>query len=528
MLVAVTQPSYAAGRRVTLSVDDSTLLSGDTLHLHATSPGSPVGAMVKVERRSHGRWIPVAMRRTTSRRGTITARLRLRHVGSFSYRVRALRTRKLPGATSRTVRVEVDSASDASLETSASTPDAYAQISLSGRTSPYKVGTIVVLQRSHRGSWSTVKRAKLSGGGRFSFKVTALPGAFSYRVRVARSANHISATTSNEVHVSAPRTTASVSTGYQHSCSVDTDGTLRCWGHNSVGQLGDGTTTDRTTPVVVKAGTAFSTVSAGDDATCAISTPDKALWCWGDGFGTSPTRVGATMVSTDQWTSVSVAGGYACAIRTDGSLWCVGGTYGTGLRQVGTDTHWVAVDGGEVESCGIIDTTPAHDPESEDPIAWNRTLWCWDEGDTTPKSASKYADWATISVGSAHRCGTRTNGTLWCWGANDYGQAGIGRATDSDLPSPKRVGRATDWASVTTGWNHTCGIRGNGTSGTLWCWGADVENDSYSPIPTPKQIRSGDGWQSVSAGDLFTCAIDADEGLSCWGMTQYGRLGIYS
>src|SRR5581483_8647246 len=96
---------------------------------------------------------------------------------------------------------------------------------------------------------------------------------------------------------------SSVTAGAYHGCAIKTDGTLWCWGRNSEGQVGNGTTTSPvTSPTQVGIGTTWRTVTAGYYHTCATQT-NLTVWCWGyDAYGglgngsttqqTSPTQVG--------------------------------------------------------------------------------------------------------------------------------------------------------------------------------------------------------------------------------------------
>ena len=141
---------------------------------------------------------------------------------------------------------------------------------------------------------------------------------------------------------------AEVAAGVGHTCARKTDGTLWCWGLNFQGQLGDGTTGDKSSPVQVGAlGTLVAEIAAGNLHTCARKT-DGTLWCWGNndhgqlGDGTSkskssPVQVGAlgTLVA-----EVAAGGNHTCARKTDGTLWCWG-TDGTG----NTDVLPMQVDG---------------------------------------------------------------------------------------------------------------------------------------------------------------------------------------
>jgi alpha-tubulin suppressor-like RCC1 family protein len=69
--------------------------------------------------------------------------------------------------------------------------------------------------------------------------------------------------------------------GGGHTCAVAEDGTASCWGYNTSGQLGDGTTEYRETPTPVAGSIRFATLSAGDSHTCGV-TPEGVLYCWGD------------------------------------------------------------------------------------------------------------------------------------------------------------------------------------------------------------------------------------------------------
>ncbi len=84
-------------------------------------------------------------------------------------------------------------------------------------------------------------------------------------------------------------TFATISAGVHHRCALTTLGTAYCWGSNWLGQLGDGTTTDRTSPVPVAGGHVFTTLDAGDGTSCGVTTAGVA-YCWGGG-STVPAKV---------------------------------------------------------------------------------------------------------------------------------------------------------------------------------------------------------------------------------------------
>ncbi|MCL2193819.1 MAG: InlB B-repeat-containing protein, partial [Treponema sp.] len=164
-----------------------------------------------------------------------------------------------------------------------------------------------------------------------------------------------------------PVTFKVISAGTDHTAVVKMDGTLWAWGGNASGQLGDGTTTGRNGPVQIQSGMTWASVSAGGIAGASHSVAirsDGTLWGWGhsawgqrgDGTTTNrntPVRVGMAT----NWISVAAGGAHTIAIRSDGSLWAWGrnrsGQIGDGTTtnrntpvRIGTATNWASVSAG--------------------------------------------------------------------------------------------------------------------------------------------------------------------------------------
>ena len=130
--------------------------------------------------------------------------------------------------------------------------------------------------------------------------------------------------------------------GGYHSCLISspTD-ELRCWGANTDGQLGDGTTSNRAAPTPITG--SWQVVSAGTTHTCGKQF-DGSLWCWGNnargqlGDGTRTRHLAPTQVGMDtDWSHVAAGGDETCAIKADHSLWCWGAN---GSGQIGDGTAW--------------------------------------------------------------------------------------------------------------------------------------------------------------------------------------------
>jgi alpha-tubulin suppressor-like RCC1 family protein len=318
---------------------------------------------------------------------------------------------------------------------------------------------------------------------------------------------------------------------------------LYAWGNNGNGQLGLGNTTDRSSPNQVGSLSEWAEISGSQVSSFAIKG-DNTLWSWGNNFpngelgsGTTTNRSSPVQVgSLSNWAKVAGSGFYSCtAIKTDGTLWTWGeGRYGqlgsgnttnrSSPAQVGSLTNWSKIS----QSNGYHFLS----------IKTDGTLWVWGGsfynygelglGDTvnrsSPTQVGALTDWLNVAGGYAFSLGVRSNGTLWSWGRNADGQLGLGNTTD--YSSPVQIGSATNWAFVAAGFYHSIAVK---TNGTIWAWGkndlgqlgvGDTTNRS-----SPVQIGSLTNWSSVDCGTKHTVAIKTDGTIWSWGMNNTGQLG---
>lgn len=245
---------------------------------------------------------------------------------------------------------------------------------------------------------------------------------------------------------------ASVSVGVTHACAIRTDKTLWCWGRNTNGQLGDGTKSGetctfgdlcRSLPVqIALPGATPARVSAGAYHTCALGT-DGSAWCWGEngngqlGDGSTSDRSAPTQVLTLGSGVADIVAGESstCAKKMDGTAWCWGdnskGSLGQGtLGPPALTPAQVSALGTEVAaiSAGCA-------------VKSDGTLWCWGDGfygtlgDGTigtmkPSPTQVGVLGSGVKAVNPH-CALKTDGTLWCWGLNDSGQLGDGSVSKS-------------------------------------------------------------------------------------------------
>ncbi len=356
-----------------------------------------------------------------------------------------------------------------------------------------------------------------------------------YTVRNPSSAAFDRATAGSVDLVVVGQSARTISAGGQQSCQTHEDGTATCWGRNNWGQLGDGSTTDRTRPVA--AGSHWTQISTNGSTTCAVRD-DRTLWCWGlnqygqVGDGTRTTRLRPVRVgSATTWTSVSTGWGHTCGTVASGNAYCWGyntsGQVGDGTtrtrvhprRVLGQD--FVSVTAGGWFSCGV--TT-------------NGTALCWGAdgfgqlgngstaGSPTPTPVGYSSSWASVSASWAGACGVKTDGELRCWGLNDQGQVGDGTTTTRINPTLVAGGRR--YTQVTVGDAHACAVD---TDAALWCWGdnryGQLGDGTRTSSKVPVTSGGVGGWYDVDAGWLHTCGIRQDGTSWCWGNNENGQVG---
>ena len=317
---------------------------------------------------------------------------------------------------------------------------------------------------------------------------------------------------------------------------------LWLWGYNNTfyGQLGDNTTTSKSSPVQISGGGYnWKLIAAGNYTTAAIKT-DGTLWTWGSyvGDGTTVSKSSPILIyggSTD-WKDVKIYNSHAIAIKTDGTLWTWGSN---GYGQLGIDNRTdrttpvqTIVGGTDWRSVSVGKNFSAS-------IKIDGTLWTWGRnnngqlGDNTIVNKSSPipvsgggTNWKLISCGQYHTAAIKTDGTLWLWGDNNSGQLGDNTLVDKYTPV-QISGGGTNWKLVSGGKYHTAAIK---TDGTLWLWGDNnsgkLGDNTTTGKSTPIQtISVGTNWNTVVTGLDITAAIKTDGTLWLWGKNNYGQLG---
>jgi alpha-tubulin suppressor-like RCC1 family protein len=321
-------------------------------------------------------------------------------------------------------------------------------------------------------------------------------------------------------------------------------GQLWSWGGGGNGQLGTGSTVNRSSPVQVGSLATWKYLSSGVYCVGQAIKSDNTMWAWGLndagqlGQGNTTGRSSPVQIGTD-WASPVVGSQYVygrsmAAVKTNGTLWVWGKnnvgqlglgntTYYSSPKQVGSDTNWLSV-------------SATHD--SMVAVKTNGTIFSWGAngkgqlglGNTTtyssPKQIGSGVSWAKLVMGRQMCVGIKTDGTLWTWGWNLRGALGLGNSTD--YSSPKQVGSLATWRFASGGNFHTMAIK---TDGTLWGWGGNYAGQlglgtTSGTNNSPVQIGSDTNWRKVSAAMNFTLAVKTNGKLYSCGYGNNGVLGL--
>ncbi|WP_177428652.1 RCC1 domain-containing protein, partial [Candidatus Venteria ishoeyi] len=335
-------------------------------------------------------------------------------------------------------------------------------------------------------------------------------------------------------------------TGLWHACAIDDTGTLKCWGKNHKGQLGNGTTTDSNWPLdVVGLAGSVTSVSAGESHTCVLVS--GGVQCWGGGNYYGQLGNGST---TDSTTPVNVTGlssgvvglsaghNHTCAILSNGSVKCWGNNNGWMLGDENSineskQTSPVSVTG-LADTVSIIAAGRGHTCA----LLTNGTMQCWGsngagqlgngshDAELTPTTVPGLSSITRLSAAQDYTCALLSSGGVKCWGANDVEQVGMGTGSITNQTTPVSVANLSSVSELYSSYYHTCALL---NTATAKCWGANwsgqLGNDSTQNSDSPVNVSNLNNITELTAGGGHSCALLSDGTVKCWGDNQFGQLG---
>jgi alpha-tubulin suppressor-like RCC1 family protein len=341
--------------------------------------------------------------------------------------------------------------------------------------------------------------------------------------------------------VSASRTDAGrLSAGRAFTCVV-IDGSVYCWGDNSSSQLGDGTTTNRSTMVKVAGVSNVASISAGDSHICALIT-GGTVTCWGSNvsgeLGVSTGSGPSTVTGLTDATSVTAGKNFSCAISTSQGVVCwgknSGGQLGRGATTPTSDSSPATVTG---LTAGVASQVAAGLSHSCAVIASGGGVKCWGTAESdTPGVAIDDRSTQDIAYGIS---GTNVSG-LGDGRVFSYGSEPVEIST---TPVTVKTNSSTSLESVvgiSVGVGSACGIV---SSGDAYCWGNNndgrvgnnrITNNRtgyagarplYAEIVQDASANALIGVKAISINGKHGCAVTATSTVVCWGSRTYGEVG---
>lgn len=288
-------------------------------------------------------------------------------------------------------------------------------------------------------------------------------------------------------------TFSKVATSAHHACGITSAGVAYCWGDNTYGEVGNGSSIPIfNTPTAVSGGLTFSDIAVSSYTSCGLTT-GKVAYCWGNnttgqiGDGSTLPRNTPTAVSSGGvlFKGIALGNGHACGLTMLGAIRCWGAN---NLGQLGDGT-------------GSTSYTPA--------------------------AAVSNGPYIAVTAGLAHSCGLKNTGSTYCWGTNGNGELGDGSGSAQSLSPVLVPGSSFSAVTSSSTSSTTCGLT---ATGVAYCWGLNtsgqIGDGSNTTRKTPVSVRTGETFSSIMPAATVTCALSSGNGKTrCWGDQAYGAFG---
>jgi alpha-tubulin suppressor-like RCC1 family protein len=278
-----------------------------------------------------------------------------------------------------------------------------------------------------------------------------------------------------------------IAVGGNHACALLSAGTVKCWGSDGLGQLGNGAATaSNPAPTNVSNLSGVTAIAAGHNHTCALVNTGEVK-CWGRnnegavGSAGNPVTSPATVSGLSGVSAITAGKYHSCALLNTGAVKCWG--YNS-AGQLGNGNN---------------------------------------TGGQTPVDVSGLSSVSKISAGAETTCAVLSSGGARCWGLNNYGTLGNGQFSGNSNV-PVTVSLMTTAAEISVGTAHACAVL---RSGQVQCWGYNTNGQvgGGANRSSPGDVSGSGSAFKIAAGDKHTCAVLRTGGAQCWGINNSGQLG---
>ena len=324
---------------------------------------------------------------------------------------------------------------------------------------------------------------------------------------------------------------ASVATSGSHVLALKTDGSIWTWGFNLFGQLGDGTTTDRTLSNPYFVGGGYRAIAVTSSASIAVRT-DGTVWSWGVNNSGELGRVSSDICGEFACSKapgqvaalagvkeLSAAQSHVLALTLDGVLWSWGsnesGQLGNGSLTKSSEPIMVGSGFSQVSAGSPIVNKGASYAVKSDNTLWRWGASRWEASASSPVQIG--TGFSSVAVGGTHLLALKPDGTVWSWGSNRYGQLGDGTFGEQTTPQLVVDGNLSDFLDLDPVAPNTipsaaippfllkASLKGSLTSSSL---SADIRG-IFQPLASARAVRNSAGYKMyvvavVGTGSSFT------------------------
>lgn len=325
-----------------------------------------------------------------------------------------------------------------------------------------------------------------------------------------------------------------ISAGSNHSLAVCTTGVPKAWGNNGQGQLGDGTTTNKTTPISIGALTNVVDIKGGYYHTLALKN-DGTVWSVGYnnygqlGDGTLTQRLNPVQIGITNVKAISAGKNHSLALKNDGTVWAWG--YNNS-GQIGDSTNTQRLIPVKVKLLtGVVAIASGYNFSlalKSDGTVWGWGFNGWGQLGSTnisivPTQMFGINDIVAISGGENHSLMLKNDGTVWACGINNNGE--LGDSTNTNWTYPVRVKVVGKFIGISAGMSHSLALK---SDGTVFAWGlngnSQLGDGTTANKKFPVQVNALSGVVDIAAGAAHSVALKTDGTLSAWGLNGSGQL----
>jgi formylglycine-generating enzyme required for sulfatase activity len=293
----------------------------------------------------------------------------------------------------------------------------------------------------------------------------------------------------------------------RHVLLIKPDGTLWSWGKQLFGEFGHGKTglQEQENPKQVGGDNDWVSVEAAENISFGIKK-DGSLWAWGRNYDAFPKRI----YPDQKWKSIVAHEDLLVATTTEGEIYTSNHYSSNDISPIiggPRNSKWIDLTAGYRHFLGIT--------AKEDLWAWGKggmSNHCGQMGlgnktppaiDLSPIRVGKDSNWASVSAKGNHSLAIKKDGTIWAWGHNHSGQVGNGSRSFDGVLKPVQIGRENNWKFIAAGQSFSTAIK---TDGTIWGWGNQIFTE-------PTKLSSESDWIDIRAGTGHTFALKRDQTL---------------